>query len=756
MGSFLLDPVLPAIARELGPYRLRQKIGEGGMAEVWVAEQIAPIHREVAIKLIRTGMDSKAMVARFDSERQALALMEHPAIAKVFEAGSTPQGQPYFVMEYVPGLPITTYCDKNLLTIRERLELFCQLCDGVQHAHEKAIIHRDLKPSNVLVVLQDGKPVPKIIDFGIAKAMGQRLTDKTMFTERGVLLGTPEYMSPEQAERADDVDTRSDVYSLGLILYKLLVGALPFEPGKLQSDGLEEFLRRIRVDDPPRPSNKIRTLGDASVTAALDRRTDSASLAHQLEGDLDWIVMKALERNRARRYGSASDLATEIGRYLRDEPVLARPPSVIYRARKFALRHRFGVAVAMCLLVLLFLFVISMGVETRRIVRERDRANREAEVARRVKDFVTGLFQVTDPSEARGSTVTAREIMDKGSRQIDSDLGGQPAIQAELMHTMGIVYRNLGLYTQAEPLLQRAWQIRQSVLGEDDPATLASANALAVVYRFESRLEDAEKLQRETLDLWRRRFGPDRAESIEALNNLAKIFVNNDRYGDAEPLLIEALSRSRRVLGPTHKITLQSAAYLGMVYASTGRGKQAEELFREVLEADRRTLGAEHPDTVMAMEWLGHCLMWEQSYADSEKLLHEVLDIRTRLLGADHPDVINLMNTLGQEQMEQGHFQEAERSLHEALSRAHRVLGDKHRVTALIMYNLACLDALKGRREEAFAALQKVINLGAGYPRPDGMAKDEDLKSLRGDPRFKVLLEEAEQTESKPKLHAGQ
>jgi serine/threonine protein kinase len=455
-----------AVVQSVGPYRLLRKIGEGGMAQVWLGEQTTPVHRTVAIKLIKAGMDTKAMVARFESERQALALMDHPAIAKVFDAGATPEGLPYFAMEFVAGIPITEYCDKYRLSTRERLELFIPVCEGVQHAHQKAIIHRDLKPSNVLIAQQDGRPTPKIIDFGVAKALGQPLTDKTMVTQLGVLVGTPEYMSPEQTDlTAQNIDTRTDVYSLGLILYELLVGALPFDSGELQRAGFEEILRRVRDEEPPRPSTRVRTRGEASTASARNRKTDPRILARQLEGDLDWIVIKALEKDRTRRYGSPSDLATEIGRYLRDEPVLAGPPSVVYRARKFVRRHRYGVGVAAGVVLLVFGFAVTMAAQARRTAHERDRANREAEVSKQVTDFMTGLFRVVSPSEARGNKITAREILDRGAAQIDSGLKAQPEIQARLKHTMGLVYTNLGLNRQAQDLLERAVETQRPILG---------------------------------------------------------------------------------------------------------------------------------------------------------------------------------------------------------------------------------------------------------------------------------------------------
>jgi eukaryotic-like serine/threonine-protein kinase len=329
----------------VGPYRLIQMLGVGGMGEVWRAEQTEPLHRIVALKLIKAGMDTKAVVARFDSERQALALMEHPNIAKVFDAGATPSGRPYFVMEYVHGLAITDYCDKHRFTIKERLALFIQVCEAVQHAHQKAIIHRDLKPSNVLVEEVDNKLVPKIIDFGLAKAVGQRLTEMTMFTEAGAMLGTPDYMSPEQADRHErNVDTRTDVYSLGVILYELLVGALPFGSQELRESGVEAMLQKICQQEPPRPSTKLRLLGQSAKDAARKRQEEPHSLERRLRGELDWITIKALEKDRTRRYGSASDLAADIQRHLQDQPVLAGPPSASYRASKFIRRHRAGVA----------------------------------------------------------------------------------------------------------------------------------------------------------------------------------------------------------------------------------------------------------------------------------------------------------------------------------------------------------------------------------------------------------------------------
>jgi serine/threonine protein kinase/WD40 repeat protein/tetratricopeptide (TPR) repeat protein len=340
--------------RTIGPYLLLQRLGEGGMGEVWLAQQEHPIRRRVALKLIKAGMDTKNVLARFEAERQALAMMNHPCIARVFDAASTEQGHPYFAMEYVDGEPITDYCDRHRLDTRERLELFIHVCEGVQHAHQKGVIHRDLKPSNVLVRIQDDKPVPKIIDFGVAKATDQSLTERTLFTELGMVVGTPEFMSPEQAEMSGlDVDTRTDVYSLGVMLYVLLAGALPFDSDKLRRAGYDGIRKTIREEEPARPSTRVSSLGAKSSETAEQRRTDPVTLKRLLSGDLDWITMKALEKDRTRRYDSPSELAAEIRRHLVHQPVLAGPPSALYRAKKFVRRHRVGVATAAAILVLL-------------------------------------------------------------------------------------------------------------------------------------------------------------------------------------------------------------------------------------------------------------------------------------------------------------------------------------------------------------------------------------------------------------------
>ena len=731
----------------IGPYRLLQLLGEGGMGEVWLAEQTEPMRRRVALKVIKSGMDSKQVIARFEAERQALAMMDHRSIARVFDAGTTPQGRPYFAMEYIQGVPITEHCDRLKLSNRERLELFAQVCEGVQHAHQKAVIHRDLKPSNVLVTVQDGRAVPKIIDFGVAKAISLRLTEKTMFTELGALIGTPEYMSPEQAQTTgQDVDTRTDVYSLGVLLYELLVGALPFDSQELRSKGFAGIVQTLREDEPPRPSARLSTLGARSTDSARKRSVDLRTLRSQLRGDLDWIAMKAIEKDRSRRYDSPTDLAADIRRHLNNEPVLAGAPTAAYRARKFVRRHRVGVGVAGLLVAGLAVFAVAMGVQARRIAAERDRADREREAAEKVSAFLANMLSTVKPkdlgaalwknlhdsvgqtrrqADASQATVDAaiasldgaldgvsatgvaltlldEQILARAGQTIERDLAKEPRIAGRLEYTLGDTYRKLGLQDQAALHAGRALEIRKASQGPEARDTLDAQNSLAAVYLGQGRYPEAEKLFTETLEVQRRVMGPEDKDTLTSMTNLAAAMFQQGRYAEAEAQWKEALELQKRVLGEDDRTTVKTLGNLAAVTLVQGRSEEAVVLLEKAVAARRRVLGPEDPETLASMGNLASVYGNVGRQADSERIFQETYDIERRVLGPSHPYTLATMSNLGIVHLNQRNWAAAEKLFAEAVEIQRQARGADHPETLNVQSLLArVIGKQRGRRAEA-------------------------------------------------------
>jgi serine/threonine protein kinase/tetratricopeptide (TPR) repeat protein len=710
-----------AVGSRIGPYRIVRQIGRGGMGVVFEAEQEEPVRRTVALKLIKWGMDTREVIARFESERQALALMNHQYIANVLDAGATEQGRLYFAMEYVKGIPITDYCDKNRLTIRDRLELFTRVCEGIQHAHQKGILHRDIKPSNVLVSIQDDKPIPKIIDFGLAKAISQRLTEKTIYTELGQLVGTPEYMSPEQAEMTNlDIDTRTDVYSLGVMLYELLVGARPFEEKSLRQAGFYEITRRIREDDPPKPSARLSGLGDTSTLAAAKRRVELPVLERQLRGDLDWVTMKALEKDRIRRYGSAADLATDVRRYLSNEPVQARPPSLTYTVGKFVRRNRVVVAAACLVLIAVLVGLAAAAAGFIRARHERDLAEKARNESEAVTDFLAGMLAAADPSEL-GKDVTVRQVLDQASSSLGEEFSEQPLIEARLRGTMGETYEALGLYGEAEPHLRRALEIQTELQPEEQPERLKAVHDLALLYRKQGRLEEAEPLSVAALEGARRALGEEHPQTLAAMHSLASLYQDQGRHQEAEALYVETLELRSRVLGAEHDDTLSTKNNLGWFYKELGRFEEAEELLAESLDVHRRVLGDEHPDTLVAMNNLASVYMTSGRYPEAEALYGDALELFRRLLGENHPHTLANLNNLAGLYSDQGRYDEAGTMLTEALEIQRRTLGDEHSDTLTTLVNLGVLRARQGRLVEAEPLLTEAVEtrrrvLGEEHP----------------------------------------
>ena len=701
-----MTPVSEQVGSRIGRYKLLERVGEGGCGVVYVAEQTEPVRRRVALKVIKLGMDTKQVVARFEAERQALAMMDHPNIAKVLDAGTTETGRPYFVMELVRGIKITEYCDQNHLTTKQRLDLFIKVCQATQHAHQKGIIHRDIKPSNILVTLHDGVPVPKVIDFGIAKATDQRLTDKTVFTQFEQFIGTPAYMSPEQAEMSGlDIDTRSDIYSLGVLLYELLTSHTPFDPKELLASGLDAMRRAIREQEPPKPSARLSTMHDADLTSvAKQRHSAPPKLIHLVKGDLDWIVMKALEKDRTRRYETASSFAGDIEHFLKSEPIIARPPTALYRFQKLVRRNKvvFAAVTAVALSI-----IVGLVVSTWLYFREKEArrtADSEARHSQQVALFLEDMLKGVGPGVALGrDTTLLREILDKTVERVTKDLKDQPEVQAEICNTIGEVYRALGQYNKAEGMHRDARSLQGRTAGVKGGDVATSLNDLALVLRDQGKLVEAESLQREALGLRRKLYGHKHADVAISLNNLALVLRSEGKLAEAEQLQREALAMQKKLFGNEHLAVATSLNNLAWVLHDEGKLADAESFFRESLAIQKKVLGDDQPGVAITLDNLAFVLREEHKLTEAESLERQSLAMQRKLFGQEHPSVATALNNLALILSAQDKFTDAESFLRESLAMRRKLLGNEHPEVATSLDNLALVLRQQKRLTEAEA-----------------------------------------------------
>ncbi len=716
-----------AVGGRIGRYKLLAPIGEGGFGVVFMAEQTEPVSRRVALKIIKAGMDTRQVIARFEAERQALALMDHPNIARVFDAGATEQGRPYFVMELVRGEPITKYCDREQLSIERRLELFGDVCRAVQHAHQKGVIHRDLKPSNVLVTVSDSEPLAKVIDFGIAKATASPLTDKTLFTELNQLVGTPEYMSPEQADASSaDVDTRSDVYALGVLLYELLTGTTPFDRARLKSAGLQGLIQIIREEEAPRPSQRLATLlrwssdvrvaerpvagGSSSLEIARCRRVEPQALERRLRGELDWIVMRCLEKDRRRRYETATALAADVQRYLEGEPVLAAPPSRLYPARKFLRRHRVAAAITIALVGTATIGGGAALVQWQRAESAREAESRQRARAEAVSEFLKDLLTAADPAQAKGAKLTVREALDAAAQRIDENpLADQPLVEAEIRSTLGSTYLGLGLYAQAETQLRAADEIQTRELGDEHPDTLRTRCKLVWVLSERTEFAAAARLARPTMEALQRLLGPDHPDTLRAGGLLGNSLAFSNEFVEGEALLLSVLERRKRVQGPDHTDTARTMNSLGNIYIQFAQAEKAEPLHREAWRIYKQAFGDEHPETINSMYYVASALDERGRIAEAEELFRSIMEPALRVWGPDHVYVPSIRGDIAACVQKRGRHAEAEAIYREVIVDLERIAGPADLATITIKRWFAENLEWQQRYSEAESVLREAL-----------------------------------------------
>jgi serine/threonine protein kinase len=687
-------------------YKLLQQIGEGGCGVVFMAEQDQPIKRRVALKIIKPGLDTRNVIARFEAERQALALMDHPNIAKVLDAGATASGRPYFVMELIRGIKITEYCDGNSLPLEERLKLFIQVCSAIQHAHQKGIIHRDIKPSNILVTTTvEGQALPVVIDFGIAKAtVSQQLTDKTLFTAFEMLIGTPAYMSPEQAAFTNvDVDTRSDIYSLGVLLYEISTGSTPFDTQEMFKGGLDEIRRVIREREPIKPSALLRNMAANKLTTVSKlRNAEPAKLIRAVRGDLDWIVVKALEKDRTRRYQTAHGLALDVQRYLADEPISARPPSALYKLRKLFLRNKLlfvGIGIIASLLIASLIMVSSS------LARERElrlQAQTEAAKSDQVTKFLEDMLDGVGPSVALGQdTKMLRGILNRTASRVGTELTNQPAVQAELSSLIGELDFEIGNFDQAQQMDDTALALDRNLYGSNSLQAAGALTDLGLILARKGKLPAAEAHFNEALEISRRFSGETGPNVASLLNYQADIYTQEGRYKEAEALAREALAIRQKLSASDSLEVAQSIRTLAAVLGNEGNWSQSEVMLRQVLEIRLKHLEPDDPLIAGTYNDIAWAEGGEGKLEDAEALEGKALAIRRKVLGDNHPDVAKALYLLGDRLRQRDELDAADQVLSTAFSMQTNLVGANDPASLETMLGLSKTLQMEGRLLEA-------------------------------------------------------
>ncbi|MGE0114593.1 MAG: tetratricopeptide repeat protein [Steroidobacteraceae bacterium] len=709
------------IGARLGPYELKRLIGSGGMGEVYLAERIDhEFEQKVAIKLVRGSLLSDDIRARLRTERQILASLQHPNIATLLDGGTAPDGTPYLVMEYIEGVPIDVYCDRQQLSIEQRLQLFCKVCAAVQCAHQSLIVHRDLKPNNILVTA-DGEP--KLLDFGIAKLLDTQLNPHTVtVTHHQFRVMTPAHASPEQV-RGEPITTASDIYVLGVLLYELLSGKRPFVlPYHCR---LADVERLVCHSTPLSPSATV--LRSAAATPGLmhdlaySRNTSVSKLARRLRGDLDNIVMMALRKEPARRYASAAQFAEDIQHWLQDQPVIASKDSWLYRSRKFVYRHTLAVMSALAIVILLAGFSVVTYLQSQNIARQRDAAAAERNRAEQVSSFLVELFELSDPSQSRGNELKARELLDVGARRIDSDLQSQPATRAMLLNTIGKVYGSLGLYKEAADSLEKSLQTREQLYGGRHDEVAASLMALGEAHLSQGKLDLAEADLKRALAMQQQLHGKQAVEQAPVLRLMGRLALERGQFAAAEQTM-----RAAMTLYDSHGMqdSLGKAAVLsdlGKILADQYHEAAAEPLYRAALKIETAALGEDHPRVAELKNRLADALEGQGKYTEAASLFREAVDTKRRVLGNEHPQTIDALENYGNFLRRKGDYPQAEAVLIEALQANRKLYGEQHSYVGYDHVNLGLLGYDRGDYARADSEFSAALSIYAHSLEPDNV-----------------------------------